>query len=218
MQHTSPRRRQGFTLVEVAVIMPMAVLLIGAMIGTILYLTNVSLRTQGKSKQQVEVITSLDRMEQDVRNAMSITMDGGQLKIVALATNKDPLNTDRQLINKGDCSLATSGLTPADALQYTVTYQTQPSGALTSLIRTISVDYSASSCSTAALANVWQRTSSETFIAGAKSIFFDVVLSNDGTSFTGNNVAAIQLTSERMLAGQPVSFTGYMYAKSVNIR
>lgn len=218
MQHTSPRRRQGFTLVEVAVIMPMAVLLIGAMIGTILYLTNVSLRTQGKSKQQVEVITSLDRMEQDVRNAMSITMDGGQLKIVALATNKDPLNTDRQLINKADCSLATSGLTPADALQYTVTYQTQPSGALTSLIRTISVDYSASSCSTAARANVWQRNGSETFIAGAKSIFFDVVLSNDGTSLTGNNVAAIQLTSERMLAGQPVSFTGYMYAKSVNIR
>ena len=216
MQHTSPRRRQGFTLVEVAIIMPMAVLIIGAMIGTILYLTNVSLRTQGKSKQQVEVITSLDRMEQDVRNAMSITMDGGQLKIVALATNKDPLNTDRQLINKVDCSLATSGLTPADALQYTVTYQTQSSA--TSLIRTITVDYSTSSCSTAALANVWQRTSSETFIAGAKSIFFDVVLSNDGTSFTGNNVAAIQLTSERMLAGQPVSFTGYMYAKSVNIR
>ena len=216
MRHTSPRRRQGFTLVEVAVIMPMAVLLIGAMIGTILYLTNVSLRTQGKSKQQVEVITSLDRMEQDVRNAMSITVVGWQLKIVALATNKDPLNTDRQLINKGDCSLATSGLTPADALQYTVTYQTQSSA--TSLIRTITVDYSTSSCSTAALANVWQRTSSETFIAGAKSIFFDVVLSNDGTSFTGNNVAAIQLTSERMLAGQPVSFTGYMYAKSVNIR
>ena len=120
MQHTSPRRRQGFTLVEVAVIMPMAVLIIGAMIGTILYLTNVSLRTQGKSKQQVEVITSLDRMEQDVRNAMSITMDGGQLKIVALATNKDPLNTDRQLINKGDCSLATSGLTRANAVDVMV--------------------------------------------------------------------------------------------------
>lgn len=112
MQYTSPRRRQGFTLVEVAVIMPMAVLLIGAMIGTILYLTNVSLRTQGKSKQQVEVITSLDRMEQDVRNAMSITMDGGQLKIVALATNKDPLNTDRQLINKGDCSLGNVRIDP----------------------------------------------------------------------------------------------------------
>lgn len=218
MQHTSPRRRQGFTLVEVAVIMPMAVLLIGAMIGTILYLTNVSLRTQGKSKQQVEVITSLDRMEQDVRNAMSITMDGGQLKIVALATNKDPLNTDRQLINKADCSLATSGLTPADALQYTVTYQTQPSGAPTSLIRTISVDYSASSCSTAARANVWQRNGSETFIAGAKSIFFNVFLSNDGTSFTGSNVAKIELKSERMLAGRSTSFTGYMYAKSVNIR
>ena len=218
MQHTSPRRRQGFTLVEVAVIMPMAVLIIGAMIGTILYLTNVSLRTQGKSKQQVEVITSLDRMEQDVRNAMSITMVGGQLKVVALATNKDPLNTDRQLINKADCSLATSGLTPADALQYTVTYQTQPSGAPTSLIRTISVDYSASSCSTAARANVWQRNGSETFITGAKSIFFNVFLSNDGTSFTGSNVAKIELKSERMLAGRSTSFTGYMYAKSVNIR
>ena len=63
--------------------MPMAVLLIGAMIGTILYLTNVSLRTQGKSKQQVEVITSY----------------GSELKILSAPLHSDGSGNGHLLFN-----------------------------------------------------------------------------------------------------------------------
>lgn len=217
MQRMS-RHKSGFTLVEVAVIMPIAVLIIGAMIGTILYLTNVSLRTQGRSKLQVEVVTALDRMEQDVRNALEIkpSTSSEPLQIVALATDKDPIDITRRLINNSDCVPAVSGLAPANALKYTVTYRTQTGGGTTSLLRTVTLG-STSSCSSGNIANIWQKTGNETLIPGAKSVTIGVSLSSQGSS-TGNNTAMINLSSERVIAGQSTTFSGSMYAKSVNVR
>lgn len=213
------RHKSGFTLVEVAVIMPIAVLIIGAMIGTVLYLSNVSLRTQGRSKLQVEVVTALDRMEQDVRNSLEIkpSTSAEPLKVVALATDRDPLDINRQLINNADCVPTSTGLTSADALKYTVTYHTQTSGGLTFLRRTVSLDISPL-CSSTDIAKIWQKNgSSETLISGAKSIDMDVALSSQGSS-VGNNTAIIELNSERNIAGRATSFSGSMYAKSVNVQ
>lgn len=196
----------------------MAVLIIGTMIGTILYLSNVSLRTQGRSKLQVEVITALDRMEQDVRNALEIkpSTSSAPLQIVALATDKDPIDISRRLINNADCIPASAGLVPANALQYTVTYHTQTSGGVTSLRRAVELG-STASCSSTNIANIWQKTGSETLIPNAKTVTIGVELSSVGSS-TGNNTAIITLNSERNIAGRSTNFSGSMYAKSVNVR
>ena len=106
-------RKSGFTLVEIAILMPMIILMIGAMVGVILFLAKSSMRSQAKSKGQMEVLSSLSRMEQDVRNSVAIDSTSAssstELVLSALATDKDPINTSRKLIKASDCSIATTG-------------------------------------------------------------------------------------------------------------
>lgn len=205
-------RKSGFTLVEIAILMPMIILMIGAMVGVILFLANSSMRSQAKSKVQMEVLSSLSRMEQDVRNSVVIdstsVSSSTELVLSALATDKDPINTSRKLIKASDCSIATTGLSPNEALRYQIKYRKVGS----TLVRETSFS---SGCG-ATSSNVWQRTGTETLINSAGA---EITLGITYPVIAGQKSAtSITLTEKRTTAGEPFSFTGYMYARSINDR
>lgn len=65
MRHTS--RTSGFTLVELLVIAPLVILLIGALVGVIVHLSGSALRSQARVQLQLDVLSALDQIEQDVK-------------------------------------------------------------------------------------------------------------------------------------------------------
>ena len=200
------RRKKGFTLVEVAVVMPMVVLMIGAMIGVIIFLSNSSLRSQGRSKLQVEVLSALDRMEQDIKTSTSLKNTGSttsDLTLTALATDMDPISPTRKLIRESDCAAVTTALLPSEALAYEVRYQV--SG--TSLIRTVTMT---KNCSSA-----WQKNGTQALIQNVTALTLSVVYPI--TSAASRDTASITLAADKLVGGQQVQFTGVMYARSTNI-
>ncbi len=208
----SLRHSRGFTLIEIVIVMPMVILMIGAMIGVIIYLTNSSVKTQGRAKLQLDTLASLDRMEQDVKNSMQIknatASTTSDLTVVELATDKDPLDPTRKLIKASDCTVSATPLSSADALTYEVKYRQSGQN----LVREVSFP---SGCG-ATSPGVWQKTGSETLIIGASSLLLQVSYPA-ATSSLGTAVS-IKLTAAKQISGQPVSFTGGMYARSTNIR
>ncbi len=198
---------KGFTLVELAVIMPMVILLIGGMIGVIIFLANSSLRSEGKSKLQVDVLAALDRMEQDVKTSLEIKNTGSattDLTMTAFATNKDPLNPDRKLIRASDCTVATTAMTLAETLTYEVRYSVSAN----TLVRTVTMS---GSCSTA-----WQKNGTQTLIQNVSPLTLGVTY--PVTTTTQRSVASITLDTGKTVGGQQATFTGVMYARSNNIR
>lgn len=200
MQHT-PHRSRGFTLVEVVVVMPMVVLLIGVMIAVIINLANSSIRSYERSKVQLDVLSALDRMEQDVRVSLNINSAlANRLELTVLATDVDPLNPKRRLIEASTCSVATSGLSPSEALTYTVEYAL--SGG--SLVRRVTMS---TTCSSA-----WQKAGTETLINNTENISLSVAHSSLG----GKKAADIKLIAERKVSNRNATFTGSMFARSSN--
>ena len=196
MLYTSSHK-QGFTLVEVVVVLPMVVLLIGAMIASILNLTVSSLRSQERSQVQLDVLSTLDRMERDIRASLDINPSStSELRLTVLATDRDPLNPSRSLITASDCSVATSGLTPGDALTYEVVYRKSGS----SLVRQVTMS---KVCSSA-----WQQPVTETLISDSPSTSLSIAYSSKSASIT--------LGISRQAGGRSVSYEGTMFARSLN--
>lgn len=196
MLYTSSHK-QGFTLVEVVVVLPMVVLLIGAMIASIMNLTVSSLRSHERSKVQLDVLSALDRMERDIRASLDINPSStSELRLTVLATDRDPLNPSRSLITASDCSVATSGLTPGDALTYEVVYRKSGS----SLVRQITMS---KVCSSA-----WQQPVTETLISDSPSINLSIAYPSKSASIT--------LGISRQAGGRSVSYEGTMFARSLN--
>lgn len=196
MLYTSSHK-QGFTLVEVVVVLPMVVLLIGAMIASIMNLTASSLRSQERSQVQLDVLSALDRMERDIRASLDINPSStSELRLTVLATDRDPLNPSRSLITASDCSVATSGLIPGDALTYEVVYRKSGS----SLVRQVTMS---KVCSSA-----WQQPVTETLISDSPSTSLSIAYSSKSASIT--------LGISRQAGGRSVSYEGTMFARSLN--
>lgn len=79
------RHSRGFTLVEILIIAPFAILLIGALIAMATQATTFSLCSYAKTRIQNDVLTALDLMEQDARISLNIRLDStDQLDMTAL--------------------------------------------------------------------------------------------------------------------------------------
>ncbi len=190
-------RKQGFTLVEVVVVLPMVVLLIGAMIASILNVTVSSIRSHERSKLQLDVLATLDRMERDVRASLEINpSSASELRLTVLATDRDPVNNSRRLITASDCSVATSGLNPIDALTYEVVYRKSGSN----LTRQVTMSKICSSS--------WQQPVTEALISDSPSMNLSVAYSSRSASIT--------LGVNRQSGGRSISYQGTMFARSLN--
>jgi len=196
--------KRGFTLVELLVMMPVALLLVGAVVAIIVYTSSSGLRAQARSQLQLDVLSALDRIEQDVRLSTDINPSSSTtVNLTGAATNLNPHNENRRLVRGSDCSVATSGIALADALKYSVTYSVSGS----SYIRKVTLP---SGCA-ASSSNVWQKNISEELI---KDATFVVSAQYDSTE---KNLVNISLKATRRVAGETVSYAGVMYVRSANI-
>lgn len=201
------RNKSGFTLVEILVIAPLVVLLVGAVVSATIYAVNSAMRAQAKSQLQLDVLSALDRIEQDVLLSVGDSLSGSdanKLELSNLATSSNPLSSSRKLIKKSDCSVASGGLPAPDALRYTTTYARSSDGK--TLTRKLNIGGGCSSS-----VNVWQKHNvEEKIITNAKDI--SLVATLDGA-----NALNIALTATRKSGGRDISYTGYLYAKSANM-
>jgi len=205
MQRTSCHKK-GFTLIELMVIIPIVILLIGALVGVILHLTNSSLRSQARSQLQLEVLSTLDRIEQDFKLSSEIDDSSNTTLIFHnFATNKNPVDPSRKLIKQLDCSIASGGLAPSQALKYQTTYAISGK----SYIRKTQLP----DCNWNS--SVWQRDkdgTEEVLIDNLTDIDVDITYIGDPT-----NKIKVVLTASRKVAGNTVTYSGVMYVKSMNI-
>ena len=203
------RTSPGFTLIEMLVVMPLVIILVGGLVAVIVQTTGTALRAQAKTQLQLDVLDALDRIEQDVRVSASTTGIGdtttsGQLALTNFATSKNPYDSTRSLIQRVGCSISAGGLPVADALTYQTLYAVSGS--------TFTRSVTLSDCATSN--NVWQKNNTETLIKDATTSL-SVSLS---TADTTNDTVQVTLSSSRDIAGQTVSYTGKMYVRSLNMR
>lgn len=117
---TKPSKTDGFTLVEVLVIAPMVLLVIGGFIALMVGMVGDVLSTRDQNTMTYEVQNALDRIEQDIRLSTDFLATTGSLPspqgsnnnfkgtaafannssliLTGLATDKNPVASDRKLI------------------------------------------------------------------------------------------------------------------------
>ena len=202
-------RTQGFTLVEVLVVAPMVILMLGAIIAMVVNLSSSAMRAGAQASLQNDVLLALDMIEQDVRVSTGIASSTGTIvELNNLATSKNPFDADRRFLNSTDCSVATEGVAAASALKYTVRYQI--SG--TKLERRPTFPSGCAQTSP----NIWQTRENEQLIdvqTGGTLVM--AVVKDTGSGARGLKVT---ITATRVIAGENVSFTGNIYAKSLNLQ
>lgn len=76
---TNNRRSAGFTLVEVLVIAPLVLLLVGVLVGAIVVLTGDTLRSQGQASMTHELQNALNYIERDIRQSETFMSASGAL-------------------------------------------------------------------------------------------------------------------------------------------
>ncbi len=211
------RHSRGFTLVEILIIAPFAIVLVGTLIAMATQATTSSLRSYAKTRIQHDVLTALDLMEQDARLSLNIRSNStSQLAMEALATSSNPLDSGRNLVDKTTCAPMTTTLDVVNATTYALTYRyDSPSK---SLIRV--GDFTSRWCggSQAAQGNsVWQRHNTpERLIEDADvTLAISDYVQVDPTAQTASS-AKVTLTATRIVAGEAVSYTGEMYISSIN--
>lgn len=197
----SRKRSAGFTLIELLTVMPLIILIISAMVVAIVNLTGTSMRTSARTQLQNEVLAALDQIEQDVK--ISTDFDGmasDKISMHNLATSANPLSANRKLIKKSDCSVAGTGISVAEALVYKMEYSVVGGNTLK---RKATMDSGCGSSS-----NVWQRGVDDTLISAGKEVKLSVT--------TNSDTVEVKLTASKTVAGDDISYTGWLYVKSLN--
>lgn len=197
----SRKRSAGFTLIELLTVMPLIILIISAMVVAIVNLTGTSMHASARTQLQNEVLAALDQIEQDVK--ISTDFDGmasNKISMHNLATSANPLSASRKLIKKSDCSVAGTGISVAEALVYKMEYSVVGGNTLK---RKAVMD---SGCGSSA--NVWQRGIDDTLISAGKEVKLSVTANSD--------TVEVKLTASKTVAGDDISYTGWLYVKSLN--
>ena len=210
--------RRGFTLIEVMVIIPFAILLVGGLIAAAIGATSASLRSYGKTRLQSDVLAALDTMEQDARISLNIKVTStNELVMEALATDKNPLDNARSLVNSTSCAPMTTVASVTDATTYKLSYKYD--SATSSLSR--AGDFTGSWCggTQATQGNsVWQRHNQpEKIIQDAEVTMalsdFNVI---DSSALLASAVK-VTLTATRVVGGEDITYTDSLYIRSANL-
>lgn len=207
MSSISTARHKGFTLVEMLVIVPMAVMIVGGLVTIIIYTTAATLRSQAYSQLQMEVNGALDRIEQDVRVSMKLAETtsgtGATIKLESLATTQNPFSATRGLLKKADCQpVGGDAVAVSDSLIYKTEYTT---------VGDEFVRRTTYHCpSGASDAYVWQLNhATERLIRGAQSTL--------SVEKVGSATLKVTLVAKKTVIGQEVAYTAEVQVRSLNI-
>lgn len=202
MPSTSGRRQDGFTLVEMLVVVPMAILIVGGMIAIIIFTAGSALRAQAYSQLQLDIGMALDRIEQDVRLSLKLSdSTSSQVKLSNLATTQSPYNASRGLIQKSNCLSVGSGrVAISDSLTYDTVYTASSSG----LKRRTTYK-----C-TGGGDDAWQLNNVDEDVIKSADISMNI-------QKVGDSGLKVVLTGKRIMMGQEISYSSEVRVKSINI-
>ncbi len=204
----SGRRSAGFTLIEVLVVAPMVILMLGTIIAMLVNLSSSAMRASAQASLQNDVLAALDMIEQDVKLSTAISSGMNSLTTTNLATSSNPLSANRHLINKDSapCSVA-DNISLDQTLSYVTTYRVDTASTPKKVLREVAIA-PPSGCTLA-----WQRGDATTLLDLGSTGEYTLTSSMDGTK-----AVTVTLTATRKVAGEELSFTGVLYAKSLNIQ
>ena len=202
-------KNRGFTLVEMLVVAPMVLLMLGGVIAMIINLSSSAMRAGAQANLQNDVLYALDAIEQDIKLTTDPSAStASQVQLENLVTDKSPYDENRALLKSSDCSVATDGVAAASALKYTILYRVNG----TKLQR---VPTFPSGCAQTS-SNIWQTRETEEYIdvKTGGSISMTVTKDNEDNP----RVFKVTISATRSVAGEDISFTGSIYTKSLNIQ
>lgn len=204
----SGRRSAGFTLIEVLVVAPMVILMLGTIIAMLVNLSSSAMRASAQASLQNDVLAALDMIEQDVKLSTAISSGTNSLTTTNLATSSNPLSASRHLINKDSapCSVA-DNISLDQTLSYVTTYRVDTASTPKKVLREVAIA-PPSGCTLA-----WQRGDATTLLDLGSTGEYTLTSIMDGTK-----AVTVTLTATRKVAGEELSFTGVLYAKSLNIQ
>ena len=209
--NNSPRRTsdQGFTLVELIVIAPILILVIGSIMATVISLTRASMISQGRAQIQYDVQFALDAIERDLLNSTVIdTASSSKLLLTNIATDKGPSDNTRKPIELSTCSAATGQLALEQVLTYTNDYVASSTGLVKKNLL--------SGC-TGSGSSIWQKHNSEVTLIKDATVQMDITYDLNSATPPKARASRVSITATRKIAGRDISYTGTIYAKSVNI-
>ena len=204
----SGRRSAGFTLIEVLVVAPMVILMLGTIIAMLVNLSSSAMRASAQASLQNDVLAALDMIEQDVKLSTAISSGTNSLTTTNLATSSNPLSASRHLINKDSapCSVA-DNISLDQTLSYVTTYRVDTASTPKKVLREVAIT-PPSGCTLA-----WQRGDTTALLDLGSTGEYTLTASMDGIK-----AVTVTLTATRKVAGEELSFTGVLYAKSLNIQ
>lgn len=213
----SSRNSSGFTLVEVVIIAPVVILVIGAIVTAVVSMTGSAMRMQARAQLQRDVLAALDMMEQDLYLSVNIApIHSNRLDMDVLATDVNPMDRNRRLIRRSNCQPVSDIYRVSDAVNYRRSYFITGGNLYRSLALT------AGGCQDAAKTETvtWQRPGTgndETLIRGALEVTMAITYDRASAQPTQAAAASVALTAKRRVAGRDIAYTGYLYARSANI-
>lgn len=195
---------RGFTLIEVLVVAPIALLAVAALVVTIVTMTGSAIRTQVQTQVQYDVLAALARVEEDIESAAAI--NGSSTTVIdidSFATSRNPADAERQLYDRTTCQPASAGVERENALLYSTNYRVDGD----KLVRRVQLDHG---CGTTGVMNWMKRDPATLIDAKGGTVRLTV------TRPTSSSVE-VTLTVTRTVAGEEVSYTGVMQATSRNV-
>lgn len=207
MRHTSPVSKNsntGFTLVEVLVAAPIALLAIATLVVTIVSMTGSTIRHQAHAQLQYDVLAALDRIEEDAEIAADIKgMSSTLIDFDSFATSSHPFNPDRQLYNRNTCGALDTVVDRDEALLYSIRYQITNG----KLVREPKLDHGCESTHVM----LWMKTGPATLIDTKGGSLQMVVSRPTSTSLS------VTLTAKRTVSGEEIRYTGSTTVKLQNM-
>ncbi len=203
MSHMSTRSK-GFTLVEMLVVVPLAILVVGGLVTIIFYTATTALRSQVRAQLQLDVLAALDTIEQDVRlslNTGETIISPAEIKLTSLATSSSNYNPDRKLIQP-NCHVGAAPVAISDAKKYKTRIYIED--------KKLKRQTEYTGCTSGS--HIWQLSSGSAVVIldNAKEVSLDITRIDPGT-------LKVLLSATRQVVGQDVTYQGEMFVRSINI-
>lgn len=201
----------GFTLVEILVIAPVVIIVLAGVVATIVFSTGSAMRASARAQLQYEVLSALDRIEADIKLSKSFTISNGALHLATFATDRNPFDAERRLINRANCRPADTRITVDEAATYWNLYW---------ITGTTLERYAKYGAGDSVQSNMRHCETNHADIF-QQPLTRELLLGGNGTTATvqfahSDGGIDIRLTATKKVAGEDVSFTGVLFVKSLN--
>jgi type II secretory pathway pseudopilin PulG len=220
----------GFSLVEMLVVAPIVILMIGIFITTIISMTGDALSNRASNVAVYEIQDALSKIDQDIKISGGVlatnnivlsspqgyddkiqnfdnasTANGSMLVLNMYATTNNPYNSDRNIMYLSNRPNAcnSANLNQNQAMTYNVVYFTKDESLWRRTL--MPMGYDSMGCANGSVSSPWQQPSCKPTITGGLCATQDEKLINNikASDFVVNYYPSIESTTDNIVASDP---------------